>query len=198
MAHHDAMGNSMASTMPTAASMRRAVSSLNAIDETVSFVLGVVFDSRPKKLEVKLVRAMFSPSANVILIPRGRPELAYALDVDEFFDTDLTYALPGLPAPTAAADVQLGVTAYEGDLGIEGDRVTVNGIDAGDPANFFSSGVVVGDAPRDPSFPNQYGFDAHLQTVAKAFRPGDAGLTVRVASGADTVYLGTVTMVVAM
>lgn len=70
--------------------MRRAVSSLNALDATVSFVLGVVFDRTRKKLEIKLAREMFSPSANVILIPRGRPELAYALDMNEFFDTEHT------------------------------------------------------------------------------------------------------------
>jgi len=90
MTHHYVIERKAPESASDAAGMRRTVSNLNALDETVSFVLGVVFDSKPKKLEIKLVRVMFSPSANIILIPRGRPELAYALDVDEFFDTEHT------------------------------------------------------------------------------------------------------------
>jgi hypothetical protein len=112
-------------------------------------------------------------------------------------ETDLVFALPGLAAPAQPTDVHLGVVAYEGDLGVKGDSVTVDGVTAGDAANFFASAIKVGDAPREPSFPNQYGFDAHLATVAKAYRPGDAELVVRVAPGPDGVYLGAVTVVVA-
>jgi len=112
-------------------------------------------------------------------------------------ETDLVFSLPGVSAPTQPTDVQLGVVAYEGDLGVKGDTVTVNGVAAGDATNFFASAITVGDAPREPSFPNQYGFDAHLDTVAKAYRPGDAELAVRVVPGPDGVYLGAVTVVVA-
>jgi hypothetical protein len=112
-------------------------------------------------------------------------------------ETDVVFSLPGLPAPAQPTDVQVGVVAYEGDLGVTGDTVTVNGLSAGEPKNFFASAITVGDSPREPSFPNQYGFDAHLDTVAKAYRPGDAALTIRVAPGPDGVYLGAVTLVVA-
>lgn len=112
-------------------------------------------------------------------------------------ETEVVLSLPGLPAAAQATDVRVGVVAYEGDLGVKGDTVTVNGVTAGDPGNFFASAITVGEAPREPSFPNQYGFDAHLDTVAKAYRPGDAELAVRVAAGPDGVYLGAVTVVVA-
>jgi len=112
-------------------------------------------------------------------------------------ETDVVFSLPGLPAPAQPTDVQVGVVAYEGDLGVTGDTVTVNGLSAGESTNFFASAITVGDSPREPSFPNQYGFDAHLEAVAKAYRPGDAELTVRVAPGPDGVYIGAVTLVVA-
>jgi RNA polymerase sigma factor (sigma-70 family) len=113
-------------------------------------------------------------------------------------EVDAVFSLPGLPAPAQPSDVKVGAVAYEGDLGVKGDTVTVNGLGAGDPANFFASAIKVGDAPREPSFPNQYGFDAHLETVVNAYRPGDAELAVRVAPGPDRVYLGAVTVVVAI
>jgi hypothetical protein len=112
-------------------------------------------------------------------------------------ETDVVFSLPGVPAPAQPTDVQVGVVAYEGDLGVTGDTVTVNGLTAGEPTNFFASAITVGDSPREPSFPNQYGFDAHLATVAKAYRPGHAELAIRVAPGPDGVYLGAVTLVVA-
>jgi hypothetical protein len=113
---------------------------------------------------------------------------------------DVVYSLTGLAASQQPADVQLGVVAYDGDLGITGDTVKVGAVAAGDPENFFDSSIAVGEAARDPSFPNQYGFDAHLDTVAKAVRPADAGptVTVHIGEGNDGIYLGAVTLVVAL
>jgi hypothetical protein len=58
------------------------------LDPAVSFVLNVLFDSNRTKVEVRIARAMFRPSASIVLIPRERPTLACAVGVDEFFATD--------------------------------------------------------------------------------------------------------------
>ena len=55
------------------------------IDAAVSFILNVLFDSNRSKAEIRIARAMFRPSASIVLIPRDRPSLACAVGVDEFF-----------------------------------------------------------------------------------------------------------------
>jgi hypothetical protein len=57
----------------------------NTIDAAVSFVLNVLFDANRSKAEIRIARAMFRPSASIVLIPRERPSLACAIGVDEFF-----------------------------------------------------------------------------------------------------------------
>jgi len=57
----------------------------NTIDAAVSFVLNVLFDTNRSKAEIRIARAMFRPSASIVLIPRDRPSLACAVGVDEFF-----------------------------------------------------------------------------------------------------------------
>ena len=54
-------------------------------DAAVSFILNVLFDSNRSKAEIRIARAMFRPSASIVLIPRDRPSLACAVGVDEFF-----------------------------------------------------------------------------------------------------------------
>lgn len=60
----------------------------SAIDAAVSFILNVLFDSNRSKAEIRMARAMFRPSASIVLIPRDRPTLACAIGVDEFFTAD--------------------------------------------------------------------------------------------------------------
>jgi hypothetical protein len=60
----------------------------SAVDAAVSFVLNVLFDGNRSKAEIRMARAMFRPSASIVLIPRDRPSLAYAVGVDEFFAVD--------------------------------------------------------------------------------------------------------------
>lgn len=57
----------------------------NTIDAAVSFVLNVLFDGNRSKAEIRIARAMFRPSASIVLIPRDRPSLACAIGIDEFF-----------------------------------------------------------------------------------------------------------------
>jgi hypothetical protein len=58
------------------------------VDAVVSFVLNVLFDGNRSKAEIRIARAMFRPSASIVLIPRDRPSLACAVGVDEFFAAD--------------------------------------------------------------------------------------------------------------
>ena len=60
----------------------------NTVDAAVSFVLNVLFDGNRSKAEIRIARAMFRPSASIVLIPRERPSLACAVGVDEFFATE--------------------------------------------------------------------------------------------------------------
>jgi hypothetical protein len=57
----------------------------STIDAAVSFVLNVLFDGNRSKAEIRIARAMFRPSASIVLIPRDRPSLACAIGIDEFF-----------------------------------------------------------------------------------------------------------------
>src|SRR5690242_10659165 len=65
-----------------------AIDEHNTIDAAVSFVLNVLFDGNRSKAEIRIARAMFRPSASIVLIPRDRPSLACAVGVDEFFAAD--------------------------------------------------------------------------------------------------------------
>ena len=65
-----------------------AASNQSSVDAAVSFILNVLFDSNRSKAEIRIARAMFRPSASIVLIPRDRPSLACAVGVDEFFTAD--------------------------------------------------------------------------------------------------------------
>jgi hypothetical protein len=60
----------------------------NPVDAAVSFVLNVLFDGNRSKAEIRIARAMFRPSASIVLIPRDRPSLACAIGIDEFFASE--------------------------------------------------------------------------------------------------------------
>ncbi|HJT97048.1 MAG TPA: hypothetical protein VJ696_01935 [Rhodanobacteraceae bacterium] len=60
----------------------------NAMDAAVSFILNVLFDGNRSKAEIRIARAMFRPTASIVLIPRDRPSLACAVGVDEFFGAE--------------------------------------------------------------------------------------------------------------
>ena len=62
--------------------------SRRTVDAAVSFILNVLFDSNRSKAEIRIARAMFRPTASIVLIPRDRPSLACAVGIDEFFAAD--------------------------------------------------------------------------------------------------------------
>jgi len=57
---------------------------LSKLNETLSFLLEVLFSKRPSRAEVRIARAIFQPFAHVVLVPRGRALLARAMSIDEF------------------------------------------------------------------------------------------------------------------
>lgn len=67
-----------------------AATSRNTVDAAVSFILNVLFDGNRSKAEIRIARAMFRPTASIVLIPRDRPSLACAVGVDEFFAAEKT------------------------------------------------------------------------------------------------------------
>ena len=66
----------------------KAKEAAGTLDAAVSFILNVLFDSNRSKAEIRIARAMFRPSASIVLIPRDRPSLACAVGIDEFFAAD--------------------------------------------------------------------------------------------------------------
>jgi hypothetical protein len=83
------MGGSLPDTSEASA-YDPAESNRNTIDAAVSFILNVLFDANRSKAEIRIARAMFRPTASIVLIPRDRPSLACAVGVDEFFAVEKT------------------------------------------------------------------------------------------------------------
>lgn len=75
-------------TFRAASAQAAALDPDNPVDAAVSFVLNVLFDGNRSKAEIRIARAMFRPSASIVLIPRERPSLACAIGIDEFFATE--------------------------------------------------------------------------------------------------------------
>ncbi len=111
-----------------------------------------------------------------------------------------------LTPPVGPVNTKLGIVAYEGDLGTNGDVLTLNGTAIGDAQNptnnFFNSsitnsGAIIGS--RSPNDVNTLGFDADIVQVAN---PGNAVLangatsaTIQLSTGGDVYYPGVVTFV---
>jgi hypothetical protein len=106
-------------------------------------------------------------------------------------------------APGAAGG--LGVVAFGGDRGQDGDGVTVRadggpGVELGDGANpasdVMNSTISGGGEPvaegREPAYANTLGFDADVLDIGEALGEGPGELRVRFTSGRDTYQLGVV------
>lgn len=86
---------------------------------------------------------------------------------------------PGLRAVGGAT--RLGVVALEGDRGLGGDTVRVNGVATSD--NFF---VAAASGARAPAHVNNMSVDARtVELGPETVRPGDTGVDVVATSGAD-------------
>jgi uncharacterized repeat protein (TIGR01451 family) len=82
---------------------------------------------------------------------------------------------------TGAVNTQVGIVAYEGDRGLTGDGVALNGTPIGDVShptgNFFDSSISNLGTPvsgSSPDYKNQLGFDAGLLAVPSGVVPNGA------------------------
>jgi hypothetical protein len=137
---------------------------LGALDQAVSFILTTTFDDRRSKLEARLACGMFSTEASVVLVPRGRPTLAYAVDVGTFLAKDrevLKYKkgwressrqheLPDQGNDKARISVQITLDADDHARFVEATFFVLN---AFSPARQFSACTLVYDEAYDERSP---------------------------------------------
>jgi uncharacterized repeat protein (TIGR01451 family) len=122
--------------------------------------------------------------------------------VQQSTDSPLTIPISGFIAPPAGTvNAKVGVVTYEGDLGITGDSMALNGnllSDAAAPAdNFFNSGISNLGVPvtaKNPNYLNQMGFGAKVINVPSGvIKNGDTSATITLSTGGDGYFPGVVT-----
>lgn len=127
-------------------------------------------------------------------------------------DPAITINVSGFKTPTSGpVNATIGFVAYEGDLGYDGDNVTLDGgkkdsrgrpivttlRDATNPANnFFNStisnrGSLV--STKSPNYVNQLGFDANLISADNLIANGATSALITMKTGGETYYPGVVT-----
>jgi uncharacterized repeat protein (TIGR01451 family) len=108
--------------------------------------------------------------------------------------------------PSGAVNTKLGVVAYEGDRGTNGDVLSLNNVVMSDavnaPDNFFNSSITnsgVDVMTKNPNYINQLGYDSDILAVPNA---GNAVLansattaSIKLSSTGDVYYPGVVTFV---
>ncbi len=122
--------------------------------------------------------------------------------VQQSSDPALNIPISGFTAPTSGTvNAEVGVVAYEGDLGTTGDTMAVNGkqlSDAVTPANnFFNAGISslgVPQTAKNPNYSNQMGFDAKIIQAPAGTIPNSAtSATVTLTTSGDGYFPGVVT-----
>jgi hypothetical protein len=111
-------------------------------------------------------------------------------------------ALDGFETPgSGPVQADLGMVTYEGDFGLTGDTVRLNGAalsDALNPSNNFFNGSITTDATRvsakSPDYVNQLGLDADVLSVDGLIPAGSTSSTLQLASSGDTFFAGVVTL----
>lgn len=102
--------------------------------------------------------------------------------------------------PSGPVHASVGVLAWEGDRGVGGDILKLNGQPLSDsltPAdNFFNSTVSSGGSPvgtRDPAYPNTMGFDIKDTDASGIIANGDTSATVTASTAVDAFLPGVIT-----
>ncbi len=118
--------------------------------------------------------------------------------------TSVNIGVSGFLTPaTGTVTTQLGALAYEGDRGITGDRLRLNGTDVSDtnnpPTNFFNSsisdlGVHVGG--KTPNYIDQLGFDLDRIQSTTLLGNNQTSATVSFVSAGDAYLPGVLTFAV--
>lgn len=132
------------------------------------------------------------PSRN-LTVYRGFGSIT-GTDVEEFtVDGFLT-------PPSGPVRTEIGVVVYEGDRGLTGDQLSLEGravTDASNPAGdtFNSSATVAGTdlLQRNPAYRNQMGMDTDVIAVDDYLTNSDTSATLRLTTNGDVYYPGVVT-----
>jgi large repetitive protein len=105
-----------------------------------------------------------------------------------------------LTPPTGPVKTQLGVIAYEGDLGLTGDQMKLNDVPLQDqvvrPNNFFDSGnTALGRlvTTRNPDYRNMLGYDVKLIQADGILPNGSTSARIGLTTAGDVYYPGVVT-----
>ncbi|QGQ20469.1 tandem-95 repeat protein [Cellulomonas sp. JZ18] len=119
-----------------------------------------------------------------------------------------TFTVSGfVTPPNGDIRTSVGVVTYEGDRGITGDQLRLNGAtlgaegnlsDAANPlSNSFNSSISRNGAnvtTRNPAYVNQLGFDADVFSVGKPIiKNGDTSATITLTTSGDQYFPGVVT-----
>jgi hypothetical protein len=110
--------------------------------------------------------------------------------------TDIT--LDGFETPgSGTVAAKLGLVSYEGDLGLTGDTVRLNGTALSDglnPSNNFFNGSITDSGTRvsskSPDYVNQLGLDADTVSVDGLIPAGATSADLQVSSAGDTYFVG--------
>jgi len=108
----------------------------------------------------------------------------------------VTIPVTGFRAPPAGAvNAKIGVMAYEGDIGLTGDSLKLNGqtlSDALNPAtNFFNSNItLLGSAytARTPDYPNIMAVDANIVNTTNIIANNATSATIVTSTSGDTFF----------
>ncbi len=144
----------------------------------------------------------------LVIVVRDPAELRRNLVVFDGYGTvqssasTINIPVSGFLTPSSGAvNAQLGVVAYEGDLGQTGDVLRLNGTglsDAVNPANnvFNSSISRLGTrlTAKSPNYVNQIGFDADVINASGILPNGSSSATITLTTGGETYYPGVVTL----
>jgi hypothetical protein len=116
---------------------------------------------------------------------------------------NLSVPLSGFTTPASGpVSASIGVVGYDGDRGLTGDSVRLNGISLSDalnpPDNVFNSSISRGGAAltaKQPNYVNHLGFDADVLTADGILAPGSTSATLALATGNENYHPGVVTLV---
>jgi hypothetical protein len=116
---------------------------------------------------------------------------------------NLAIPLSGFTTPASGpVSAGIGVVGYDGDRGLVGDAVRLNGTNLSDalnpPDNVFNSSITRGGtaiAAKQPNYVNHLGFDADVLTADGILAPGSTSATLALATGNENYHPGVVTLV---
>ncbi|MFO0907667.1 MAG: SdrD B-like domain-containing protein [Isosphaeraceae bacterium] len=116
-------------------------------------------------------------------------------------DPNVSFGINGFQTPpNGSVNARVGVIAYEGDLGLTGDSLSLEGQVLSDPlnpaGNFFDSTISRNGThltSRTPNYLNQLGFDADILNVTGVIANNATAATIALTTGGETYLPGVVT-----